>query len=187
MPDVITLQHPANRGVAAAILTGLRAAPSNVVCSIDCDCSYDPAILEQMIPLLDGCDLVTASPYHPKGSTFNVPEWRLFLSRGLSRIYSRLLGIRLYTFTSCCRVYRKDVVEKLRLQHDDFLGVAEILIRARLAGARIVEFPATLEARLFGESKMKTLRTIRRHLGLLFELAVEPRADAAPRATKPEA
>jgi hypothetical protein len=48
--------------------------------------------------------------------------------------------------------------------------VAEILIRLRLAGGRVVEYPTTLEARLFGESKMKIARTIGSHLGLLREL-----------------
>ena len=35
-----------NRGVAAAILTGIRAADTDIVCSIDCDCTYDPLQLE---------------------------------------------------------------------------------------------------------------------------------------------
>ncbi|HVR85114.1 MAG TPA: hypothetical protein VMU54_12435, partial [Planctomycetota bacterium] len=56
------------------------------------------------------------------------------------------------------------------------LGVAELLIRLRLAGGRIIEYPTTLESRLFGESKMKILRTIGRHLGLLYELITTPRS-----------
>ena len=40
--DTTLLRHDRNRGVAAAILTGLRAAGTEIVCSIDCDCTYDP-------------------------------------------------------------------------------------------------------------------------------------------------
>ena len=36
------VRHEANRGVAAAILTGIARAGSDIVCSIDCDCTYDP-------------------------------------------------------------------------------------------------------------------------------------------------
>jgi hypothetical protein len=50
--------------------------------------------------------------------------------------------------------------------------VAETLVRLRLAGGKIVEHPARLESRLLGVSKMKTLRTIRAHLGLLTRLAL---------------
>jgi hypothetical protein len=113
---------------------------------------------------------VTASPYHPDGQVFNIPPWRLFLSRTLSRIYSALLGKSIHTYTSCFRVYRKSAVEGVAIKHGGFLGVAEILIRLRLKGGRIVEYPNTLESRLFGESKMKILRTIVSHLGLIREL-----------------
>jgi len=171
-PDCQVLRHAKNAGVAAAILTGLRAAPTEVVASIDCDCSYDPNDLEAMIPMIEGADLVTASPYHPQGQVYNIPPWRLFLSRSLSRMYSVLLGKSISTYTSCFRVYRKTAVEGLRVEHGGFLGVAEILIRLRLAGGRIVEYPNTLESRLFGESKMKIARTIWSHLGLLKELAL---------------
>ena len=118
------LRHDANRGVAAAILTGLRAAPSEVVCSIDCDCTYDPHQLAQLIPLLaPGVDLVTASPYHPHGVVRNVPRWRLALSRGASFLYRRVLGDGLATHTSCFRVYRRDALASLELE--DVFGLAE--------------------------------------------------------------
>ncbi len=177
--DFTLIEHGTNRGIAAAIMTGLRAAPSELVCSIDCDCSYDPDILERMIPLARDADLVTASPYHPEGRTLNVPEWRLFLSRTLSRAYRQLVDAPLHTFTSCCRVYRRSVFAPMELEHDDFLGVAEMLLRAGMQGARVVELPATLESRLFGQSKMKTARVIRGHLGLLRRLALTKLGAAA--------
>jgi polysaccharide deacetylase family protein (PEP-CTERM system associated) len=170
-PDTTLLRHEHNRGVAAAILTGVRAAPTEVVCSIDCDCSYDPEDLGGMLPLIEQGDLVTASPYHPDGSVMNVPSWRLFLSKSLSRMYSALLGERFYTYTSCCRVYRKDAIGDLELTNEGFLGVAETLIELKRRGGRVIEYPATLESRLFGESKMKVARTIGKHLGMLGKLA----------------
>jgi len=189
-PDCRVLKHERNSGVAAAILTGIRNAPTDIVASIDCDCSYDPNDLEAMIPMIDVADLVTASPYHPEGRVFNIPPWRLFLSRTLSRMYSALLGRSIHTYTSCFRVYRRTAVEGLAIKHGGFLGVAEILIRLRLKGGRVVEYPNTLESRLFGESKMKIARTIGSHLGLLRELAVlrfrggTPSAAAAPEIEK---
>ena len=170
--NVRIVRHEINRGVAAGIMTGLREARTEIVCSMDCDCTYDPHELEKMLPLLgETVDLVTASPYHAQGGVRNVPEWRLFLSKGASWLYRRVLRSKLNTYTSCFRVYRRSSVIDLSLQETGFLGVAEMLGKLDLRGGRIVEYPAVLEVRLFGFSKMKTARTIFGHLKLLSQLA----------------
>jgi len=162
------LRHERNRGVAAGVMTGLRAADTEIVCSIDCDCTYDPHELGRMIPLLtDGVDLVTASPYHPDGGVRNVPRWRLSLSKELSALYRLVLHHKLATYTSCFRVYRRSAAAGIALDRGGFLGVAEMLARLDLGGSKIVEFPTTLEVRMLGRSKMKVLRTIVGHLSLL--------------------
>ena len=51
----------------------------------------------------------------------------------------------------------------IELNESGFLGVAEMLGRLDLSGGKIVEFPAVLEVRLFGISKMKTAKTIVGH------------------------
>ena len=165
-------RHATNRGVARSILTGIDAASNEIVCSMDCDCTYDPHEFEHMIPLLrDQTELVTASPYHPEGIVRNVPRWRLRLSKGLSYLYRRVLHQKLHTYTSCFRVYRRETALRVRLDGGDFLGIAEFLGRLDLAGMVIAEFPTTLEVRLLGRSKMKILRTIGGHLRLLVRLA----------------
>jgi polysaccharide deacetylase family protein (PEP-CTERM system associated) len=169
--NVRILEHDVNRGVAAGIMTGLRAARTEIVCSMDCDCTYDPHELVNMLPLMkENVDLVTASPYHKAGGVRNVPGWRLFLSRGASFLYRRVLRSKLDTYTSCFRVYRRSALVDTELSESGFLGVAEMLGRLDLDGGNIVEFPAVLEVRLFGISKMKTAKTILGHLKLLTRL-----------------
>jgi polysaccharide deacetylase family protein (PEP-CTERM system associated) len=170
-PHCTLVRHERNRGVAAAIQTGLRAATAEIVCSMDCDCTYDPHELGRMIPLLtEGVDVVTASPYHPQGKVRNVPRWRLFLSKSLSRLYRVVLRQKLHTYTSCFRVYRRQAALDVTVERGGFFGVTEMLGRLDLDGRRIVEFPTTLEARMLGRSKMKVLGTIAGHLGLLLLL-----------------
>ncbi|MFN0280010.1 MAG: glycosyltransferase [Pyrinomonadaceae bacterium] len=169
--NVEILKHKTNLGVAAGIMTGIRAARIEIVCSMDCDCTYDPHELLNMLPLMtERIDMVTASPYHKDGGVRNVPGWRLFLSRGASFLYRRVLRSKLGTYTSCFRVYRKSSIVGMELDESGFLGVAEMLGRLDLNGGRIVEFPAVLDVRLFGLSKMKTARTILGHLKLLSSL-----------------
>jgi len=169
--NVKIVRHETNKGVAAGIMTGLQEAKTEIVCSMDCDCTYDPHELVRMLALLtENVDLVTASPYHKLGGVRNVPEWRLFLSKGASFLYRRVLRSKLDTYTSCFRVYRRSSVIDLPIEEKGFLGVAEMLGRLDLQGGKIVEFPTVLEVRLFGFSKMKTARTIFGHLKLLSKL-----------------
>ena len=166
------IEHPANKGVAAAIMTGIRAATTEIVASLDADCSYDPFELTAMIPLLEAenAAMVTASPYHRDGGVRNVPAWRLSLSKGASFLYQKVLRHNAKTFTSCFRVYRKSAAADIELRENGFLGVAELFGKMILRGEKIVEHPAVLEVRLFGFSKMKTARTIAGHLKLLARL-----------------
>ncbi len=190
-PNFKIVPHPQNRGVAAAIMTGIEQAQTDIVCSMDCDCTYDPHELKNMIPLLtEGVDLVTASPYHSLGDVRNVPPWRLTLSKGASFLYRQVLNQKLATYTSCFRVYRRSALTDLKLREDGFLGVAEMLGRLDLRGSKVIEYPATLEVRLFGRSKMKLIKTIIGHLQLLTRLLVlrltspVPAPDTTPPPTK---
>jgi polysaccharide deacetylase family protein (PEP-CTERM system associated) len=191
--DCRLVRHETNKGVAAAILTGIQAADSEIVCSIDCDCSYDPLELAVMIPkLTDDVDLVTASPYHPEGRVANVPNWRLGLSKTSSWMYRCVFGRPMHTWTSCFRIYRKSALANIEVKHGNFLGIAEMLCELCLKGSKIVEHPATLDVRIFGQSKMKVLRTILGHLKLLQGFArrrmfgePKPAAVAAKRAPQP--
>lgn len=168
------VHHDENHGITAAILTGLRHADTDIACSLDSDCTYDPLVLAQMIPLLTpDTDLVTASPYHRGGRVENVPAWRLMLSRMASRLYRLLAQQKLATYTSCCRVYRRSTVLALPTVRDGFQGVAELLLRLDHAGGRIIEHPATLHVRKFGQSKLRLVRCIAGHLQVMAWLAVE--------------
>jgi glycosyltransferase involved in cell wall biosynthesis len=165
------IRHGENRGIAAAIMTGLQEASTELVCTIDSDCTYDPLqlpmLLAEMVP---GVDLVTASPYHPDGAVHNVPAWRLILSKGLSVLYRLTLHHSLSTYTSCFRVHRRAAFEGIQIGDERFPGIAEMLAILDMRGGRIVEVAATLERRIHGESKMKTARTIVGHLRLLARL-----------------
>ena len=171
-PHMQLVQHAHNRGVAAAIRSGIHAARCERVASIDGDLSYDPMELRAMLARLGEADVVTASPYHPAGGVHNVPGWRLLLSRTLSAVYRLLLWSPLHTWTACFRVYRRSVVVDLPLSNPGFLGTAELLVRVLRRGGRVVEHPCVLEARLFGFSKMRVLRTILGHLRLLVQVAL---------------
>ena len=170
-PACTIIEHEVNRGVAAAIMTGIAAAETELVGSMDCDCTYDACLFAEMLPRMNAdVALITSSPYHPAGEVHNVPGWRLMLSKSLSRMYRLLLRNKLHTFTSCFRIYRKSALRDVHLRSPGFLGMAEMIAQLDRQGAIIGEHPAVLESRILGVSKMRTLRVIFAHLGLLSRL-----------------
>ena len=162
------ITHDRNKNLGAALKTGFAAASGDFVAALDSDCTYDPQLLEAMLSLMDDhTDIVTVSPYHPQGKVNHVPRYRLFLSKSISSIYRQLLSVEIHTFTAMVRVYRKEVVKNIPFKSDTFLGVTELMIKALLQGCTVKELPAELNLRVFGTSKMKTMRVIRNHLGLI--------------------
>src|SRR5205085_8574383 len=117
------IRHANNRGIAAAIETGIRAASAEIVASLDADCTYDPLQLIGLLGrLTEDVDVVVASPYHPAGRAVGAAQWRLALSRLASRLYARVMRNQLHTYTSCVRVYRRSSVMDLALRNRGFVG-----------------------------------------------------------------
>ena len=170
-PEMRTIRHEVNRGLGAALRTGFQHATGDLVATIDSDCTYDPREIVTMLRLVrEGADVVVASPYHPNGAVLNVPAYRIFLSKNLSRLYRVVLGPDLYTYTSLFRLYRAQVLRAIAFEANGFVAMAQILVAALLGGFRVVEFPTRLALREYGESKAAIFRLMRDHVRLLSHL-----------------
>lgn len=166
------VMHDRNRGLGAALRTGLAAAAGGEVVTLDSDCTYDPDEVPGLLAALRaGADVVTGSPYHPRGEVVGVRGWRLHLSRALSGLYAPLLPVRLHTYTSCFRAYRRDVLPRLDLSDDGFQCVTRILVSAILQGLPVAEVPSRLSGRRFGKSKIRVLPVGWAHIRYLMGLA----------------
>jgi dolichol-phosphate mannosyltransferase len=186
-------RHTVNRGLGAALRTGTAAARGAVVVSTDSDGTYEFADIPRLLSYLTSeTDIVTASALHPDGRVIGVPRHRMILSRGVSFLYRLLVSPRVYTYTCLFRAYRREVLDRVSWESDDFLGVTELLVRAMLMGYRATEVPATLRPRARGTSKVRLARTIYTHLRFLSRLVlhrlrlvplVEPRRVRATRGT----
>ena len=165
------LQHVVNRGLGAAIRTGLGAATGDVIVTTDSDGTYRfeeiPNLLACLTPQVS---IVTASPYHPDGGVMNVPAHRLFFSRGSSLLYRILVSWKIHTYTALFRAYRREVIQRVPFESDGFLAGTELMVNAMLQGYQVAEYPTTLHSRMNGVSKAKIIRTIRAHLKFQAEI-----------------
>jgi len=169
--NVVILKHKKNKNLGAALKTGFAHASGDFIAALDSDCTYSPKLFITMLNMMDDkTDIVTVSPYHPKGRVTNVQFYRVFLSRSASMIYKFLLNSKIHTFSAMVRVYKKQVIKDVKFKSNSFLGVTEIMIRAILRGYRVIELPAEVKVRKYGVSKMKTASVILEHIGLMTKI-----------------
>lgn len=187
------VSHATNRGLGAAIRTGLeealkRASEEDLVATMDADNTHDPGLLAAMRERLDAApaDLVIASRYAPGGREVGLSPLRRVLSRGASILLSLVVPVRgARDYTCGYRLYRASLLRRAHLAWGDrlveesgFTCMAELLLKLGRGGARVVEAPLVLRYDLKeGGSKMKVLPTIARY----FVLARRIRARRLPR------
>jgi len=162
------IHHGENKGFGAAVRTGFENVASPVICTMDSDCTFAPETLPKMIQMLnEGADIVTASPWHPESGQGSVHPVRKILSQGASWVYRRILNNDVHRFTPMHRVYRREVIKKVKFESDGFAAIAEIMVRAMFLGFRVKELPMPVDRRHFGESKINVFQSVTSHLSLM--------------------
>ena len=168
---VSIIPHKVNQNLGQAIRTGFEAAIGDIIVTMDSDCTYSPQGIFEMLNMLDEeTDIVTASPYHPKGGVLNVPMYRIFLSKSITIIYKILTFSNIHTFTALFRVQKKHIAKKIPFISNDFLATAELIIYPLMVGYKVKEYPDVLNVRKYGQSKMRLLQVIKSHFFFIFKL-----------------
>ena len=183
------LQHNTNRGLAAALRTGLsyvreRAEDSDVIVTMDSDNSHMPGLILAMVrKIREGADVVIASRFQPGSRVVGVPWNRQLLSWGASvllRIILPISGVRDYTCGY--RAYRGLVLREAFEQYGEqlisqqgFSCMVDLLLRISNMPVVITEVPMILRYDLkpsiskmnVGATILETLKLIiRRRLGM---------------------
>lgn len=161
------VRHKRNKGVGAAYRTGIKNTKGDLILPFDADVTYPPEDIQSMLDSLGEYDIITASPYHPKGRVEGVQKYRLLLSKSASLIYRLISGSKIHTFTSAFRVYKGKVIKNIDFKSNGFVSSAEILLLALMKNYKVKEYPSVLSKRKYGKSKMNTLKVILEHLKLM--------------------
>jgi glycosyltransferase involved in cell wall biosynthesis len=152
------VQEP-RRGYGRACLTGLAAANSpDVVVFLDGDYSDRPSELPILLaPIIDGpaegrADIVLGSRLQGRRSAGALP-WHQVLGNRLAAGLIRLLyGVEI-TDLGPFRAARAEVLRALALEETTYGWAVEMILKAALAGFRVVEVPVSYYPRI-GKSKI---------------------------------
>ena len=161
-----------NRGLGAALRAGFAAARGEWIATLDADLTFRPAVLKDLLAAArsENADLVAGSPYVRPGDMAGVSWARRLPSLMLNALYRGLFGLQLTSYTPVFRLYRAARLRELELGAEGFEINAEIAARAVLAGWKVAEVPAALEARSAGVSKLRRGRELAKHARLIARL-----------------
>ena len=150
------------RGLGLAYVDGLRRALGSGVEAIgqmDADLSHDPIYLPDLRAGLSQHDLVIGSRYLHGVSVVNWPLHRIALSAFANRYIRTITGLRPMDCTSGFRLWRREALAQLPLDHARANGYAfltEMLFEAAKRGCRIGETPIVFVERREGHSKVSS-------------------------------
>ena len=146
--NILVLHHVINSRLGQALRTAFKYCKGDYIVTLDIDLSYSLEHIERMLEKLiqTRAQIVLASPYMKGGSVSNVPWTRRKLSVLANKFLSYTAkGGNLSTLTGMVRGYEGEFLRSLNLKAMDTNINAEIIYKAMLLRARIVEVPAHLD------------------------------------------
>ena len=141
------IHHPTNLKLGSALKTGFQNAKGDIIVVMDIDLSYSNDHIEKLVDKLieSTSDIVITSPYMKGGKVTDVPFIRKIMSRWVNKFMRIAAQDKYHTYTGMVRAYRKDFIQTLNLKTKDYEINPEILYKAMILRARIVEIPAHLD------------------------------------------
>ena len=145
--NVRVLHHHTNFRLGQALRYAFGTCRGDYVVTLDCDLSYAPEHIGRLLSELRSAHarIVIASPYARNGQTTRIPFLRRLLSRSANRFLAATARGRLSTLTGMVRAYDRRFLSTLDLRSMGTDINTEILYKAELLGAKIVEIPAHLD------------------------------------------
>lgn len=166
------VRHPENRGLGAAVRTGIENAEKELTLVIDADLTFHPRYIESVVDAFieNNVDAVFGSPFMKGGGLEGVPWYRQILSRSVIGVYNLLLFRRITSITPIFKLYRTKDLKQMPLKSNGFDINAEIIFCLIQKNKEIKEIPVVLTTRVAGNSKINFRKEIKNHICMLIKI-----------------
>jgi dolichol-phosphate mannosyltransferase len=152
-PSIRVLDNPINLGKGAAVRLGLRHAAGDIVLIQDADLELDPRQHMRLIqPILDGrSQVVYGSRF--AGRSNPIPRRTRVANQALTALTNVLYGSRLTDMETAYKVFRREILDGIRLRCVGFDFEPEFTAKILRAGHRILELPIDYSPRRVADGK----------------------------------
>jgi glycosyltransferase involved in cell wall biosynthesis len=156
-PEIRLVEHAANRGYGAALISGIRASRQPWVLLTDADLQFDLDQLAEFVPLTAAAELVVgwrAERSDPLHRRVNAAAWNWLMRR--------TFGVPVHDVDCAFKLVRRDLVADLVLTSTGALISTELLVRVSARGAQVRELAVEHRPRVAGESSGASPRVVLR-------------------------
>lgn len=165
------IRHEQNRGIAAAMKSGIGAAKGDLIFFNSADKQAPMSVLFKMLARMDEYDLLVGCFCDRKDSRL-----RIILSKCYHLLIRTLFGIKLRNINAL-KLFRREIFDKDYDWGDNLCIDTEIVLRARAAGFRIGEVPLEHFPRLKGTSRVANIKNAASTFVNLFKLYFKARSE----------
>jgi len=150
--DFSVIHHKINKGYGGAIKTGIKAAETEYLVTIDGDGQHQPGSVINMYQKMieEDCDLlIGARANESKVTARGLGKW---IIRGLSRI---LLSNKIRDLNSGLKMYRTELAQRYIKVCPDSMAFSDIIALTFIAEkCKVMEIPVQINPRVGGKSKI---------------------------------
>jgi glycosyltransferase involved in cell wall biosynthesis len=157
---VSLIRHEKNQGKGAALRTGFANTTSPIVIVQDADLEYDPGeYFKLLAPILsDKADVVFGSRFTGADGRRVLYYWHSVANKCLTMFSNMATNLNLTDMETCYKVFRREVIQKIRIEECRFGFEPEITAKVARLKVRIYEVAISYYGRTYAEGKKIGLR-----------------------------
>ena len=164
-PRVRLINHQECQGYGAAVRSAVWAATKELVFFTDSDLQFDISEITRFLPRIQEADMVIGYRYARSD-----PWFRSLFGHGWSWLVNLLFGYTARDVDCAYKLLKRQVIDTVQVESGGAMFSAELLVRAKKLGFRIVEEPVSHYPRVAGSQTGARPDVVLRAFRELFKL-----------------